>query len=225
MNIDQHWKQCIHFQTLPLFRSTTTGIGFPSLGLYCPDVRRSRGEVGCLGSFSGGGMGSDLRERGHHHLQSNTNRHRLFASGADGGMSGAVADVRGGAGPEKRGHNSQGTLANSLTRNFIACFDVPLSQIRLTEFTRPLNDRGIDLMVKSITDKGWLPHAEPALVVDREGLPHGEFTEDCIPTAVYKVLDGNHRLAAAKKIMSAETRLRCRVHYAFDAAAMRVLGD
>ncbi|CAM9700188.1 unnamed protein product, partial [Sphacelaria rigidula] len=71
-------------------------------------------------------------------------------------------------------------------------------------------------MVESITEKGWLPHAEPALVVDREGLPNGEFTEDCIPTAVYKVLD-----AAAKKIMSGETRLRCRVHYAFDAAAMR----
>ncbi|CAM9695824.1 unnamed protein product, partial [Sphacelaria rigidula] len=102
---------------------------------------------------------------------------------------------------------------------------VPIKQVRLTSFTRPINESGLQTIVESIKEKGWLPQAEPALVVEREGLPNGEFTEDCIATSVYKVLDGNHRLAAAKKIMDGETTLSCRVHYAFDSSAMRILGD
>lgn len=60
----------------------------------------------------------------------------------------------------------------------MGCSEVSLAQSRLTTFTRPLNDRGVEAIERPTSEKGWLPHAEPALVVDTEGLPDGEFTED-----------------------------------------------
>lgn len=118
-----------------------------------------------------------------------------------------------------------GTLASTLASHYIGDFDVPLKQIRLTSFARPINQRGLERVVESIQHKGWLPHAPPAIVVEREGLPNGEFTEDCIAMAEYKVLDGNHRLEAAKKIFGCDKAVRCRVHYTFGTSAMRLLGD
>lgn len=130
-----------------------------------------------------------------------------------------------GAIPSPPPGRSSNTLADTLERHFIGCYDVPLKQITLTSFARPISEKGLESVMQSIRDKGWLPHAPPAVVVAREGLPNGEFTEDCIATAEYRVLDGNHRIGAAKRLFDGETAVSCCVHYMFDASAMRILGD
>lgn len=85
------------------------------------------------------------------------------------------------------------TLQTTLNRHFIDVCDIPLRQISLSAFSRQLNEEGLDVVTRSIKDKGWLPHACPVVVVHRESLPNGEFTRDCLDTAEYIVVDGNHR--------------------------------
>lgn len=120
---------------------------------------------------------------------------------------------------------SNPTLSQTLASHHIGVFEVPLEKIVVTALVRQLNDKGLDTVSDSVKKNGWMPSSAPSVVVSRELCPNGEWSAECISTASFKVLDGNHRITAAKRLFGRETRVAVRVYYEFKPKDMRVLGD
>lgn len=118
-------------------------------------------------------------------------------------------------------------LERILRDNLIGSFEVPLGNITLTSLTRELNPAGVAMVTKSLKDKGWSSSACPALVVDTESIPPDgvELTPDVVNNLDLKVLDGNHRIAAATTLFGKEYKVPCRIYKEFPPDVMRILGD
>ena len=80
-------------------------------------------------------------------------------------------------------------------------------------------------MKKSIAYKGWLIHLAPALYVERESLPQGVFEGNAARSYRLKVLDGHHRITAAKKLWGGERLVACRIYLEFEPKLLKVIAD
>eukprot|EP00904_Undaria_pinnatifida_P011818 jgi/Undpi1/7767/HiC_scaffold_23.g10240.m1 len=88
-------------------------------------------------------------------------------------------------------------VAGVLSSRQLQAWPIPLKNIRFTEHCRQLNERTVRSITNSIREVGWMPTALPQVTVP--DLPDGEdMTSDLAATLVVFVLDGNHRLKAAK---------------------------
>ena len=78
---------------------------------------------------------------------------------------------------------------------YIGTFNVPLSKLRLTTTGRPLREAGVQKMMQSIKEDGWLTSSMPIVVVlNNEDGQNITAANAC--TIYYGVLDGNHRVEA-----------------------------
>ena len=116
-------------------------------------------------------------------------------------------------------------LSSTLELNFIGVFEVPLKNVTCTSHVRQVNDLGCRTVQESIKSKGWLQHCSPAVVVEREAIEGGDFVEADASKYQYKVLDGNHRITAAKRLWGGERLVSCRVYYAFPDNVTRIIAD
>ena len=90
---------------------------------------------------------------------------------------------------------------------------------------RQVNERGIKTVLESIQKKGWLDHCAPAVVIEREVLEGGEFTDESALARDFQVLDGNHRITAARRLWGGEHLVSCRVHFALPASVIKIVAD
>ena len=120
---------------------------------------------------------------------------------------------------------SKNNLATILEANFIGTFELPLKNITCTSLVRQVNERGIKTVMASIENKGWLDHYAPAVVIQREALEGSDFTEEAAPTHHYQVLDGNHRITAARRLWGGDHLVSCRVYYALPANVTKIVAD
>ena len=131
----------------------------------------------------------------------------------------------GGVGTSARETSLKSNLASTLQANVIGTFKIPLKNITCTSHVRQVNERGIKTVLESIQKKGWLDHCAPAVVIEREVLEGGEFTDESALARDFQVLDGNHRITAARRLWGGEHLVSCRVHFALPASVIKIVAD
>ena len=123
-----------------------------------------------------------------------------------------------------------------LDDSYIGTFNVPLSKLRLTATGRPLREAGVQKMMKSIKDDGWLTSSMSIVVVlNNEDCQNITTANAC--TIYYGVLDGNHRVEALVRRdrafeeahndegLTQDTTIAVRVHRRIGKNQERILAD
>lgn len=89
-------------------------------------------------------------------------------------------------------------LANILDESRVGRFTVPITNLEHTSLGRPLHTDGIKSIRDSITVQGWLGSKMTVCLVG--SIPEGGLTEDAATGHQYRLINGNHRLAALREL-------------------------
>lgn len=116
-------------------------------------------------------------------------------------------------------------LQQLLDANFLGEHSIRLRNVSCSHLVRQLNRVGLSRVEDSIRSKGWLRHCVPSISISQRDLPTGGFSEELIDTMHFKVLDGNHRVTAAKHIYGLEERIQFRVYLEFPAQEAKIIAD
>lgn len=106
-----------------------------------------------------------------------------------------------------------------LQKTFVDDFDVCLRYISCSTLVHPVNKVGLSGVEDSIRSNGWIRHCALSISISQLAFPDGDFSQERINTVRFKVLDGNHRVEAAKKIFGLDEPTNCRV---FQISSSRV---
>lgn len=101
--------------------------------------------------------------------------------------------------------------ATVLERYYIGTFPVPLDNLRSTTVVRQTNSLGVSDSEKSMKDHGFMQSGAPSVIFN-DVQDKSQFTAAEALERTGFVLDGNHRLKAAKKVFPAETLIPCRCY-------------
>lgn len=112
-----------------------------------------------------------------------------------------------------------------LANQFRVGLKPPFRNITCTTLVREVNARGLDIVKKSISDKGWLNHLAPAECIDNETLHGHDLDGNSVESVEYKVLDGNHGITAVKKIWGGDKLVVYRIHGEFEPKKLKVIAD
>ena len=118
-------------------------------------------------------------------------------------------------------HGGSAKMNQLLDANYLGVHTLAVGQVKTTEFTRQINDRGLNKVKLSIKTKGWVNSNTPYVLVPREQLPSGKdtvFSPDLLRTLTVCCLDGNHRIQALLELEGAEFSVECRLYLHFDCA-------
>ena len=119
-------------------------------------------------------------------------------SDGDGGAGGA-----GGGGAVSSYLVQHDDVASMLKGLEVGHREVPLANIRFTEYCRQTSPAAVKYIVDKIRQVGWMPTALPQVTLP--GLNDGQKMTAALATALEAfVLDGNHRLLAAKEVFRDE---------------------
>ena len=78
---------------------------------------------------------------------------------------------------------------------FLGTFEASVSKLKLTTLGRPLREAGVKKMLSSIEEDGWITHSHPVVVLSRPS-DEKRLYKDETRDIHFRVLDGNHRVAA-----------------------------
>ncbi|CAM9534264.1 unnamed protein product [Pylaiella littoralis] len=137
---------------------------------------------------------------------------RRRGAGAARGGNGSSSGGSGG-GSSSPGGSGTGTVQNVgslLERYALRQWDAPLKNIVVTENSRQTNPTTVSEIVPSVKDKGWMPVSLPQIMYPTHDVG-AVMTEELARTAEAVVIDGNHRISAAKKVFASdpEKLIRC----------------
>ena len=90
-----------------------------------------------------------------------------------------------------------GGLASVLKDSRVGTFTLPVSSFIHTTSGRLLRRAGIDDLYADIKQKGWLKRSLPTVCLVGD-VPEGGLTADNVDSRQYRMIDGNHRLAAIR---------------------------
>ena len=90
-----------------------------------------------------------------------------------------------------------GGLASVLKDSRAGTFTLPISRFIHTTSGRLLRRAGIDDLYADIKQKGWLTTSLPTVCLVGD-VPEGGLTADNADSRQYRMIDGNHRLAAIR---------------------------
>lgn len=167
------------------------------VGLLCSD------DVVCVAGPTGGGVSSFSAEPNHAESRSaaaaavvwtyfeavppgRTSRRGHMEGGSGGGTTTAGGDA------DKK------NFGEYLRERELGQFDIKLANVMFTEHCRQTNKLAIESLVESIRNTGWMPSALPQVLVPGVGPDETLNAETALQHEVH-VLDGNHRLKAAKE--------------------------
>ena len=120
-------------------------------------------------------------------------------SGGDGGAGGGA----GGGGAVSSSLVQHDDVASMLKGLEVGHWEVPLANIRFTEYCRQTSPAAVKYIVDKIWQVGWMPTALPQVTLP--GLNDGQKTTAALTTTLEAfVLDGNHRLLAAEEVFRDE---------------------
>lgn len=98
----------------------------------------------------------------------------------------------------QQGSRPENTAA-LLASHFIGTFRASVSKLILSTAGRSLQEEGVDTLLKSITQDGWVTSVTP--VVTLEDASYAEIlTRENSIDLKFRVVDGNHRVAALKRV-------------------------
>ena len=104
-------------------------------------------------------------------------------------------------------HDDVASMLNGLE---VGHWETPLANIRFTECCRQTSPAAVNYIVDKIRQVGWMPTALPQVTLP--GLNDGQKMTAALATTLEAfVLDGNHRLLAAKEVFRDEPdkTIRC----------------
>ena len=119
-----------------------------------------------------------------------------------------------------------GTLLQS---TFLGLFEVAVSKLKLTTMGRPLREAGVKKMLSSIEEDGWIGSSPPVVILHNAS-DEKNIGKDNARDMVFRVLDGNHRIAALamrdeKRGGKEDTIIRVCVHRALPDNVQRIIAD
>lgn len=101
--------------------------------------------------------------------------------------------------------------ATVLEEYFIGTFPVPLKNLRSTTLVRQTNSLGVSELEDSMKDNGFMQSGAPSVIFN-DVQDKSRFTaKDALEQPGF-VLDGNHRLKAAKNVFQEDTCIPCRCY-------------
>ena len=102
-----------------------------------------------------------------------------------------------------------------------------MAQLRLTTMGRQLRLAGVQKILKSLDEDGWIAFSMPiATLVNKAD--EDVITEDNAADLDYRVIDGNHRVAVLLKrdeTRKTSTNISVRVHKTMGNRAERIVAD
>lgn len=138
-------------------------------------------------------------------------------------MSTTNTEGRTGSSPEggRRPHNTAELLAGHL----IGTFRARVSKLTLTTAGRALQEAGVDTLLKSITDDGWVTSATPVVTLEHAA-DEGILSDANSTDLTFRIIDGNHRVAALKRLdekNATDSIIDVQVHRALGERAERII--
>ena len=106
-----------------------------------------------------------------------------------------------------------------LNKNFLGVHKLRVRQVKTTQYTRPINARGLNKLKKSISERDWGSSYTPYVLVPREQVPSGKdtvFSPEFLDTLTVFCLDGNHRIVALSQVKGPDFMVDCRLYLHFD---------
>ena len=123
--------------------------------------------------------------------------------GAGFGPSGGGGGAAGGGGAVSCSSVQHDDVASMLKGLEVGHWEKPLANIRFTEYCRQTSPAAVNYVVDKIPPVGWIPTALPQVTLP--GLNDGQKRTAALATTLEAfVLDGNHRLLAAKGVFRDE---------------------
>lgn len=96
------------------------------------------------------------------------------------------------------------SLATTLEETKLGTYRLPITALQHTSSGRPLHQEGVESIRGSIHEKGWLGSKMTACLVG--DVPAGGLTVDNAPSLQYRLINGNHRLAALVLLLEEKKR-------------------
>lgn len=107
-------------------------------------------------------------------------------------------------------------LSSLLSETFVGAFTLPLACFVHTTSGRKLREAGVIDLLSDIKQKGWLSSHTPTVCIVGD-VPEGGLTVENAESYQYRMIDGNHRLAALRRLTadnesSAPSAIKVDVH-------------
>lgn len=109
-----------------------------------------------------------------------------------------------------------GGVSHVLSETFVGVFTLPLTSFIHTTSGRKLREAGVNDLISDIKQKGWLSNQRPTVCLVGD-LPDGGLSVENSGSHQYRMIDGNHRLAALRRLaedaaLSPPTDIKVEVH-------------
>lgn len=125
-----------------------------------------------------------------------------------------------------RDKNSTAGMSSLLDKHYLGTFKLRLSNITCTEMVRPLSEKGLQRLQRSIREVGWLEQFAPSVVIQRDRLgDEGKLTAEIVLKIPARTLDGAHRISALQRQFDPDTAITMRVYMEFNQADERLIAN
>lgn len=116
--------------------------------------------------------------------------------------------------------------AETSSRNYLGEAEIPVKYIAATTLIRTTTTAGIKKVADSIESQGWLPQFAPSVLISAEHLGGN----NAIPSKVYtetivRILDGNHRREAFRKVFGDDAKINVRVYREFGHSGNKIVAN
>lgn len=101
--------------------------------------------------------------------------------------------------------------ASVLDSRFIGNFAMALNKLQTTKIARQTNSSGVKRLAESLKQHGFMNSGAPSVVVmgvDKDAV----FTKEDALVATGQVLDGNHRVKAAREVFPPDALIPCKLY-------------